>query len=350
MSWVIRTIAEEEIVPVIDLWTRAGLVVPHNDPARDIAFARAVPNAEVLVVLPSPGERPIAAGMVGHDGHRGWVYYVGVDPDRVGAGLGRVLMEACEAWLGARGVPKAQLMIRDTNTKVRDFYAAIGWTEEPRIVMSKRLTEEPPIGLGCPEAHVTSLEMAARPTRVAAHPPSNIRISLLRADPPTLPFYRFLYSEVGGDWTWVSRRLMPDDELRAIIEDPLVEVYVLYLNGAPAGYGEVDRRSGFDKVELAYFGLMPHAIGRGVGRYFIDAMVDLCWTGETTRIWVHTCDLDHPRALRMYQKAGFSPFEQYTETLPDPRLAGLPLPRRDHPDGPVVPMRPNTVTPLRPTH
>lgn len=350
MSWIVRPATEEDVVPVIDLWTRAGLVVPHNDPARDIAFARAVPNAEVLVMVPRIGERPIAAGMVGHDGHRGWVYYVGVDPDHAGTGLGRALMEACEAWLGERGVPKAQLMIRDTNTTVRDFYKAIGWQEEPRIVMSKWLKDQPPIGLGGPETTVTSLEMAARPTPVAGHPPANLRVSLLRADPPTLPFYRWLYSEVGRDWTWVSRRLMPDDELRAIIEDPLVEVYVLYLNGAPAGYGEVDRRGGFDAVELAYFGLMPHAIGRGVGRYFIDAMVDLCWTGETQRIWVHTCDLDHPRALGMYQKAGFTPFEQYTETLPDPRLAGLPLPKKAHQDDQVVAMRPNTVTPLRPTH
>lgn len=346
MSAAFRPATDEDVVPIIDLWTRAGLVVPHNDPARDIAFARSVDNAEVLVAVET--DRMVAAGMVGHDGHRGWVYYIGVDPDHGSRGVGRALMSACEAWLSGRGVPKAQLMIRDTNTPVRDFYSRLGWTEEPRIVMSKRLEDGLPIGLGTVETTVTSLEIAARPTRVAKHAPSGVRLSLMRAAPPSVGFYRWLYEEVGRDWVWVSRRLISDEALREIIEDPLVEIYVLYLDGTPAGFGEIDRRKGPSSVELAYFGLMPHAIGRGVGRYFIDAMVDLAWMKETERLWVHTCDLDHPRALGMYQRAGFRPFEQYTETLPDPRLAGLPLPIRGHADAAVIPMRPSTVTQLHP--
>jgi GNAT superfamily N-acetyltransferase len=341
-----RPATDEDVVPVIDLWTRAGLVVPHNDPGRDIAFARSVENAEILVAVEA--DRMVAAGMVGHDGHRGWVYYIGVDPDHHGEGLGRALMAACEDWLGRHGVPKAQLMIRDTNTKVRDFYGRIGWSEEPRIVMSKRLLASPPIGLGTIETTVTSLEIASRPTRVAKHAPSGIRLSLMRASPPSVPFYRWLYAEVGKNWVWVSRRLISDEALREIIGDPLVEIYVLYIDGTPSGFGEIDRRKGPSSVELAYFGLMPHAIGRGVGRYFLDAMVDLAWLKETERLWVHTCDLDHPRALGMYQRAGFQPFEQYTETLPDPRLVGLPMPTKGHAGPPDLPMRPNTVTQLRP--
>ena len=99
-----QPIQEDQVVPVIDLWTRAGLVVPRNDPARDIAFARSAPNAEILVAMDS--EKAVAAGMVGHDGHRGWVYYIAVDPDRQGASLGRALMHACEAWLTDRGSRK----------------------------------------------------------------------------------------------------------------------------------------------------------------------------------------------------------------------------------------------------
>jgi ribosomal protein S18 acetylase RimI-like enzyme len=342
-----RPATDEDVVPIIDLWTRAGLVVPHNDPERDIAFARSVDNAEILVA--EAFGRMVAAGMVGHDGHRGWVYYIGVDPDQGGKGLGRALMNACVGWLRDHGVPKAMLMIRPTNTAVRDFYKALGWEDEAVITMKKWLNDDSPsIGLGTVDTTVTSLEIAARPTRVATHPPSNIRLSLMRAAPPSLPFYRWLYEEVGREWVWVSRRLMSDQALRQIIEDPLVEVYVLYIDGTPAGFGEIDRRTGPSSVELAYFGLMPHAIGRGVGRYFIDAMVDLAWLKETERLWVHTCDLDHPRALGMYQRAGFQPFEQYTETLPDPRLAGLPLPSKGHADEPVIPLRPNTVTPIRP--
>ena len=86
-------------------------------------------------------------------------------------------------------------------------------------------------------------------------------------------------------------------------------------------------------IELGYFGLMPHAVGTGLGRYFIDAIVDLAWLDGTTRLWVHTCDLDHPRAIGVYQKAGFQAFDQYVQTLPDPRLVGLPLPPPQHARG-----------------
>jgi GNAT superfamily N-acetyltransferase len=75
--------------------------------------------------------------------------------------------------------------------------------------------------------------------------------------------------------------------------------------------------------------LLPEFIGRGYGGYLLNAIVDLAWSaGPCGRLWVHTCDLDHPRALGVYQKAGFQPFRQYSQTLPDPRLAGLPLPER----------------------
>jgi GNAT superfamily N-acetyltransferase len=77
--------------------------------------------------------------MVGHDGHRGWLYYVAVAPDLRGLGCGRAIVAAAEDWLRVRGIPKAQLMIRDTNTGVRDFYAGLGWNEAPRIVMERWL-------------------------------------------------------------------------------------------------------------------------------------------------------------------------------------------------------------------
>ncbi|WP_420565493.1 GNAT family acetyltransferase [Thalassobaculum sp.] len=346
MSLTFRPVANGDIDGVVDLWERCGLLVPHNDPRRDIESARRAPDADVLVadVL----GKIVASCMVGYDGHRGWVYYVAVDPGRRRASMGRQVMEAAEAWMKARGVPKAELLIRDTNVQVRDFYAKLGWNEEPRVVMSKTMAGAPAIGLGTVETVVTSLEMLNRPTRPSPHPPSSVRTALIRAEPPTVSFYRYLYNSVGGDWTWVSRRLMDDAELAGHITDPKVEVYVLYVDGAPAGYGEIDRRSDDGNVELAYFGLLPEFIGRGVGRYLLDTMVDIAWTGPTTRLWVHTCDLDHPRAIGTYQKAGFVPFDQYVETLPDPRLAGLPLPqRRPSPSDTVTALGDDTVTPIR---
>lgn len=347
MSLDFRAIDDSDIDAVIALWERCGLTVPHNDPQRDIAFARRAGNADVLVadVL----GKIVASVMVGHDGHRGWVYYVAVDPGRRRESMGRQVMEAAETWLKARGVPKGQLMIRDTNVPVRDFYARLGWVEEPRIVMSKRFdADSRPIGLGTVDTVVTALEMLDRPTRPSPHPPAGVRTALIRAEPPTVSFYRYLYDTVGGPWTWVSRRLMEDAELAAHITDPKVEIYVLYVDGAPAGYGELDRRQPGNTVELAYFGLIPDFIGRGVGRFLLDTVVDIAWTGQTERLWVHTCDLDHPRALGVYQKAGFRPFDQWVETLPDPRLAGLPLPkRRPAPSDAVTASGDNTVTPIR---
>ena len=334
MNLTFRPIRDGDVETVIELWRRCNLLVPHNDPHRDIASARATASADVLV-----GEmlgRIIATAMVGYDGHRGWVYYVAVDPDRRRERLGARVMDEVAAWMKARGVPKAELMIRTSNSQVQDFYSTVGWGSEPVTVMAKRMDDDaPPIGLGTVDTHVTALQMLSRPTRPAPHPPAGVRTALIRAEPPTVAFYRFLYNRVGADWTWVARRLDDDAKLEAEITDPKVEIYVLYVDGSPAGYGELDRRPGGGNVELAYFGLMPEFIGRGVGRFLLDTVVDIAWTGNTERLWVHTCDLDHPRALGVYQKAGFEPFDQWMETLPDPRLVGLPLPVRvaDHPAG-----------------
>ena len=311
---------------VVELWRKAGLVVPHNDPNRDFDFALSGESSTVLIAR-NAGQ-VIAAALVGHDGHRGWPYYVAVDPDCQGKGYGRELMLALELWWKARGVPKANLQIRETNEKVRDFYAALGWEVEPRIGMSKKLPDGPPIGLGTVETKVTSLEMLERPTRPALHPPANVRTALIRAEKPTAAFYRYLYSRVGEDWTWTARRMLNDEKLLAIIHDERVEIYVLYVNGEPAGYGEIDRRDGHENTELGYFGLMPEFIGLGVGKYLLNSIVDLAWDGGAKRFWVHTCDLDHPRAIGLYQRAGFVPFDQYVEELEDPRLVGLPLPKR----------------------
>ena len=131
---------------LIGLWERCGLTVWYNDPARDIALWQASPNAEIFV-----GEldgRIVAGICIGHDGHRGNPYYVAVDPDFRSRGYGEAMMRHAEAWLTRLGVPKMNVMIRETNTKVRAFYAAIGYEETPRLVMARWLTPDgkPPQG------------------------------------------------------------------------------------------------------------------------------------------------------------------------------------------------------------
>ncbi len=133
----VRAIGDGDVDAVVSLWERCGLTRPWNDPHTDIAFARASDNAALLGGW--VGTTLAASVMVGHDGHRGTVYYVSVDPEQQGAGLGRTLMDAAEAWLRDRGVWKLNLVIRASNQPVIDFYRSLGYEAEERVNMSKWL-------------------------------------------------------------------------------------------------------------------------------------------------------------------------------------------------------------------
>ena len=126
---------DTEIEAVVELWRRCGLTRPWNDPYADIALARSSPTSRVLVG--KAGEAPIATVMVGHDGHRGWVYYLAVDPARRRAGHGRMMMDAAQAWLAACGVPKLQLMVRHSNAEATGFYLALGFADQAVSVFGK---------------------------------------------------------------------------------------------------------------------------------------------------------------------------------------------------------------------
>ena len=164
--------------------------------------------------------------------------------------------------------------------------------------------------------------MTARPTSPPIHPPSRTKFALLRAQNPTVDFYRFLYNGVGGDWRWWSRREMSDDELAGILGDERVEVFVLYVEGTPAGYFELDRREA-STIDLAYFGLMPHCVGKGFGRYLLYSAIEQAWSYEPERVTVNTNTMDHPRALPLYQKMGFVPYRQEKQEIIDPVLTGV---------------------------
>jgi ribosomal protein S18 acetylase RimI-like enzyme len=126
---------------VIELWRRCGLVRPWNDPEADIKLAQSGDNADVLIGR--EGDSIVASVLVGHDGHRGWVYYVSVDPDHQRKDYGRAIMAAAEDWLRARGIEKLQLMVRGDNTPVKAFYESIGFGEQDRIVYAKWLDGRP---------------------------------------------------------------------------------------------------------------------------------------------------------------------------------------------------------------
>jgi len=133
----IREFRDDDLAAVIGLWQRCDLTRPWNPPERDIEFCRRSGHGALFV-----GEvdgRIAGSVMAGHDGHRGWVYYVAVDPAARRDGRGRALMAHAEQWLAAQGVPKVMLLIRETNTAVADFYARLGYAVEPRVLMTKRL-------------------------------------------------------------------------------------------------------------------------------------------------------------------------------------------------------------------
>jgi len=168
---------------------------------------------------------------------------------------------------------------------------------------------------------ITYLEMTECP-RTPTPPRPAANIALLLAEDPPVSFYRYLYNTVGEKWLWYERRVMGDAELADIIGSENVEVYVLYVGGVPAGYGELDRRKS-PEIELAYFGLLPEFIGRGFGGFLLRWLIDQAWSYEPTRLWVHTCTEDHPAALHAYQRHGFSPYDQETVEFDDPRTSGL---------------------------
>jgi len=121
----------------VRLWHDAGVTRPWNDPHEDLRRALHGPTSTVLAALDD--DVLVATAMVGHDGHRGWVYYLAVRADGRGRGHGRAMMRACEAWLAERGVPKLNLMIRSDNAAVREFYAAIGYGVDDVTCVSRRL-------------------------------------------------------------------------------------------------------------------------------------------------------------------------------------------------------------------
>jgi GNAT superfamily N-acetyltransferase len=159
---------------------------------------------------------------------------------------------------------------------------------------------------------VTWLEMTAPPARPPVPAPPGVEVRHVAA--PGAAFYRELYEGVGGPWSWVARSVMSDAALAAIVSDPRVEVPVLHVAGEVAGYVELDRRFPPD-IEIAYFGLMPAFIGRGLGRWLLDWAVERGWSLAPRRLWVHTCDLDHPRALATYERAGFRIYRRRLEPV-----------------------------------
>lgn len=139
--------------------------------------------------------------------------------------------------------------------------------------------------------------------------------------------YRFLYNTVGEDYVWWLRRVTPDHQIAAMLRDPRISIHVLTLDGKPAGFYELDRTP-WPTVNLSYFGLMPHAIGRGLGYPFLCHAVATAWGMGPRAVTVNTCTADHPRALPTYLRAGFVKVREVREVWNVPLHLGMPIPER----------------------
>ncbi|MCM2472281.1 GNAT family N-acetyltransferase [Rhizobium sp. CG5] len=179
----------------------------------------------------------------------------------------------------------------------------------------------------------TRLEMLARPA-AKAPPPAAASLSLHRWEAPTLADYRALFRAVGQNWMWVSRLVMADDRLAAILAEPRVEIYRLMDDNRAIGLLELDFRHD-GECELAFFGLVSDAIGKGAGRLMMSHAIELAWSRPIRRFWVHTCTHDSQAALPFYCRSGFVPFATLVEVIDDPRLKGV-MPRQAAPHVPLI--------------
>jgi GNAT superfamily N-acetyltransferase len=163
---------------------------------------------------------------------------------------------------------------------------------------------------------VTYLQMEARPGYPRPHLPPGPPAALMAAERPPVRYLLELYDAVGRGYDWTDLHTRPRAALEAWLADPAVTLYTLLRAGWPHGFFVLDGREA-GCCDLAYFGLVPEAVGRGLGRFLLETAVHQAWdVPGTARVTVNTCSLDHPRALPLYQRAGFVPVRREMRSRP----------------------------------
>lgn len=169
-------------------------------------------------------------------------------------------------------------------------------------------------------AVVTSLEMLRKPL---LQPQPMMPFRLIRWKQPSTEAYRALFQRVGQNWLWFSRLILEETRLRAILDNENVQIFaVIDRQNLEVGLLELDFRIE-EQCEIAYFGVIPELTGKGVGAWLMSQALALGWRKGIKRVWVHTCSLDHPSALKFYMAHGFTPYAREIEIFDDPRLTGI---------------------------
>jgi GNAT superfamily N-acetyltransferase len=152
------------------------------------------------------------------------------------------------------------------------------------------------------EIVTTYLEMTSR-DELRAKRSDNPSFSIREIVPNDWQLNRRLYLDVGELWSWNDKRAWSDARWQEYVATGALRTFIAEYDGAMAGYFELRREDG--DIEIAYFGLLPEFIGRGLGGPLLSSAIEEAWRWNASRVWVHTCTLDHPAALRNYQARGF---------------------------------------------
>lgn len=155
--------------------------------------------------------------------------------------------------------------------------------------------------------------MHQRPANTIAQK-SDTKFELL-PKPISVDEYRRYYYGVGKPWHWLDRMVMNDDVLFEKINNPNVDIYLFQVQGQPAGFAEFVKEKEY--IEILYFGLLPDFIGKGLGGYFLQLVIQQAWSYQQKWIQLNTCTLDHPNALPVYKAAGFI---EVKKTIEDRRV------------------------------
>lgn len=156
----------------------------------------------------------------------------------------------------------------------------------------------------------TYLRMTSRDQLVPARlTDARVRIEAVHDCPAS--FFRYLYVEVGRAYHWVDRLPWSEERWRERLAQAGVELHLMTCAGAPAGYYELERHAD-GSVEIAYFGVLPEFLRRGLGKHLLTDAVERAWSLDAASVWLHTCTLDDPAALPNYERRGFRAFRSET--------------------------------------
>ena len=149
------------------------------------------------------------------------------------------------------------------------------------------------------------------PNDVTVNPSIHENIQFRRLTEPSPLVNQSFYLKIGRDWDWIDRKFWTIDQWQHYTEQAGLETWVVHYDGSPCGYFELLHEPK-QTVQIAYLGLFPEYTGKGIGRYLAGFAIRRAFTSSAIRVWLSTCSLDHPAALKTYLSCGFKILREET--------------------------------------